>query len=34
MDLTVSHVSLRTEPCVQTLPADASDSWWTRAYTP
>lgn len=34
MDMTVSHVSLRIESCVQTLSADASDSWWTRAYTP
>ena len=34
MDMTVSHLSLRTKPCVQTLCTDASDSWWTRAYTP
>ena len=34
MDMTVSHLFLKTESCVQTLCADASDSWWTGAYTP
>ena len=34
MDMTVSHVPLRADPCVPTPCADASDSWWTRAYTP
>ena len=34
MDMTVSHLSLRSDFCVQTPCVDASDSWWTRAYTP
>jgi hypothetical protein len=34
MDMTVSNLPLRTNFRVQTLCADASDSWWTRAYTP
>jgi hypothetical protein len=34
MDMTVSHLSLKTESCVLTLCADASDSWWSGAYTP
>jgi hypothetical protein len=34
MDMTVSHIPLRTNFRVQTLCTDASDSWWTRAYAP
>src|SRR6266478_775815 len=32
MDMTVSHLPLRTNFRVQTLRTDASDSWWSRAY--
>jgi len=34
MDMTVSHLFLRTMFDVQTLRADASDSWWTGTYPP
>jgi hypothetical protein len=34
MDMTVSHLSLRTNFRAQTSRTDASDSWWTRTYTP
>ena len=32
MDMTVSHLQLRTKFRIQTLCTDASNSWWTRAY--
>jgi hypothetical protein len=34
MDMTVSHLPLRTNFRLQMPCTDASDPWWTRAYAP